>query len=148
MSTRQAGGISGCSSYLVGTLLPSVTTLRLQNIYDYEKTDLAGYPAATVTVTEQPAARLDNSRNKHTYRFVIRVFIDRNTQNFGSNTAESILRTLADEITLKVDGDNTLGGNCIFSEPAAAKFGYINAATDNIRVMEITLDCVDAVTFK
>jgi hypothetical protein len=145
---RQGSGFTGCSNYIKSTLIPSVTSMRITNIFDNELTDLAGFPAATITATEQPGKVLDNSRNEHIYRFMIRIFIDRNKQNFGSSKAETILRTLADEITLKIDSDPTLGGNCIVTKVFPAKFGYVNRESNNLRVMEITLDCQDAVTWR
>lgn len=148
MSTRQGAGFTGCSNYLLNTLIPSIVSLRTANIYDHELTDLAGFPAATITAGEQISKVLDNTRNEVTQRFIIRVFIDRNKQNLGSNTAETVLRTIADEINLKLMADPTLGGNCIDSKPADAKFGYVDRENNNIRVMEITLDCRDAITWR
>jgi len=148
MSTIQGNGITGCSNYLKNTLIPSVTSIRSANIYDQELTDLAGFPAVTITVQEQSGSFLDNTRNQRIYRFTIRVFIDRNQVNFGSSKAETILRTVADEMTLKLDADPTLGGNCIYSKPFVAKFGYVDREQTNIRIMELQLDCVDAVTWR
>ena len=148
MSTRQGQGITGCSNYLKNTLLPSVTSIRITNIFDNELTDLAGFPAATITVMEQDGKPIDNCRNERIYRFTIRVFIDRNAKNFGSAKAETVLRTVADEITLLVDGDPTLGGNCIYVKPFVAKFGYVDRESNNLRVMEITLECEDVVSWR
>lgn len=148
MATRQGGGFAGISSYLISSLLPSVTTLRTANIFNHELTDLAGFPSATVTAQELQGKVLDNSRNERIQRFTIRVFIDRNKQNLGSSQAETILRTLADEITLKLDADPSLGGNCIDSKPYDAKFGYVDRENNNIRVMEITLDARDVITWR
>jgi hypothetical protein len=148
MATRQGSGIAAISTYLVSSLLPSVTTIRLTNIYDNELTDLAGFPAATVTAGEVTGKVLDNSRNERIQRFTIRVFIDRNKQNFGPSKAETILRTLADEIILKIDADSTLNGNCLDVKPFDAKFGYIDRESNNIRVMELVLDCKDVITWR
>jgi hypothetical protein len=148
MATRQGQGITGCSDYLKNTLIPSIASIRTANIYDHELTDLAGFPAVTITTQEQPAKILDNNRNSHTYRFTIRVFIDRNAKNFGSSKAETILRTIADEMTLKLDADPTLGGNCIYAHPAPVKFGYVDRESNNLRLMELTLDCEDVITWR
>lgn len=148
MATRQGGGYIGISNYLKTALIPTVISIRSSNIFDHELTDLAGFPAATITATELIGKPLDNTRNERIQRFTIRIFIDRNKQNLGSNTAESVLRTLADEIILKVDAEPTLGGNCIDAKAFDAKFGYIDRESNNIRVMEITLDCRDAITWR
>ena len=147
MATRQStNGIQGVSDYLLNSLLPSISTIRLTNIFDHELTDLAGFPSATVTLTEENGSVLDNARNQRIYKFQIRVFIDRNTKNFGSSKAEKILRTVADEITLKIDADITLNGNCLYCRPYNARFGYIDRQSNNIRLMEIDLECYDAIT--
>lgn len=148
MSTLQGTGIVGCSNYLKNTLIPSVSTIRVSNIFDYEPTDLAGYPACTITSQEVLGKAIDNARNERIYRFTIRIFIDRNVQNFGVNTAESLLRTIADEVISKIDTDLSLGGNCIYTTVFPAKFGYIDRQSNNIRLMEIQLDCHDAITYK
>lgn len=148
MATRQGGGYSGISNYLTQTLLPRLTTLRLSNIYAYEPTDLGGYPSCTVTAQAMDGKIIDNTRNERIHIFTIRLFIDRNVQNLGVVNAESILRTVADEIVLQIDSDPSLGGNCIDADPFNAKMGYINRQNQNIRVMEITLLCRDAVTWR
>lgn len=139
---------SGISNYLKTQLIPSITSLRLTNIFDNELTDLGGFPAATITALELAGKVLDNTRNLRTVRFIIRVFVDRNKSNFGSANAESIMRAFADEAILRIDADPTLGGNCLNVVPFPARFGYISRENNNIRVMEITLDCQSVVTWR
>ena len=148
MATLQGTGITGVSDYLVNTLLPTVTSLRTANIFNHELTDLAGFPSATVTPGQVISKVLDNHRNQITQRFTIRVFIDRSKANFGSSKAETILRSLADEISQVLQSNPTLGGNCIDSKPFDAKFGYIDRESNNIRVIEVELDCFDAITWR
>jgi len=144
----QGTGATGLSTYLTNTLLVTVPSLRSTNIYDYEVTDLAGFPAATITLSEVLGKVLDNNRNQRTFRFVIRVFIDRLKQNLGASNAESILRTITNDFISKVDADPTLGGNCIIADPFSVKYGYVDREQQNIRMAEITLDCVDANTWR
>ena len=148
MSTKQGTGFVGISNYFKNTLIPSITTIRITNIFDHELTDLGGYPACTITSQEILGRFLDNARNERTYRFVIRIFIERNPKNFGSQKAETILRALSDEIISKIDGDPTLGGNCIYTKPFTAKYGYVNRQSNNIRLVEVQMDCVDAIQYK
>lgn len=144
----QGGMWEGISAYLVQTLLPTVSSLQAANVFDNENTNITGYPAVTVTANEGPGRVLDNTRNMRIYRFVIRVFIDRNKQNFGVNQSEKLLRQTADEITFKLDGDPTLGGTCINAIPFQARFGYVDRQSNNIRVMEIQLDAQCAITWR
>lgn len=140
MSVLQGGGYIGISNYLKNTVIPSCLTIRSANIFDYEVADLAGFPAATITAQEMVAKILDNSRNERIYHFTIRVFIDRTKTNFGASKAETILRTVADDLINKIDQDATLGGNAIDVKPFDAKFGYVDRENQNIRVAEITLE--------
>lgn len=146
--SRQDTGFTGISNYLKNTLIPSVTSIRGANIFDHELTDLGGFPSVTITAQEQMGKFLDNTRNERTYRFTIRVFIDRNKQNFGTSKAETILRTVADEITLLLDADSTLGNNCIYTKVFPAKFGYVERESNNLRVMEIIMDAIGAITWR
>lgn len=144
----QGLGLLGLSYYLTSELLPTLQTLRIENIFDYEKSDIEGYPAATVTGAEIPGKVLDNTRNMRIIRFVIRIFIDRNKQNLGGSQAEFVARSVSDELMLRIDGDPTLGGNCINAIPFGARLGYIERLSNNIRVIEVTLDCQIAITWR
>lgn len=144
----QGGMFEAISAYLTTTLLPTVTSLQSANIFDNENTNLSGYPAATVTAQELQGRVLDNTRNMRIFRFSIRVFVDRNASNFGVNQSEKIIRQTADEITLKLDADPTLGGTCINAIPFQARFGYVDRQSNNLRVMEIQLDAQCAITWR
>lgn len=147
MSVLQGGGFAGISSYLKTTLIPQATGIRSTNIYDHELTDLAGFPAATITAQELGGKILDNSRNERRYRFTVRVFIDRK-RVVGSSSAERLLRTIADELIDKLDADPTMGGNAIDSTPFEAKFGYVDREQNDIRLMEVLIDARCAITWR
>jgi len=144
----QGTGATALSNYIKGTLIPNVVDIRSSNIFDNEVTDLQGFPAATITLEELPGKVLDNSRNQHIFRFVIRIFIDRNVQNFGTSKAESILRSTTNDLITQIDADPTLNGNCIIASVFSVKFGYLQRESNNIRVAEVTLNCIDANTWR
>jgi hypothetical protein len=148
MSTLQGGGYTNLSNYIKNTLIPSCTTIRAANIYDYEVADLAGFPAVTITAQDMTAQILDNTRNERIYNFTIRVFIERQKQNFGASKAETILRLIADDLIDKIDQDSTFGGNAIDVKPFNAKFGYVDRELQNIRVVEVSLQCRCANTWR
>lgn len=148
MTTQQGSGYQGISNYLRDVLIPSITSVRITNIFDRELTDLDGFPAATITIQDLDGKFLDNMRNQRTYRFMVRIFIERGKNGFGTDKAEQVLRLVADECINKIDADISLGGNCIFVYPHKAKFGYIQRELNNVRLMEIQLDCVDAIQYK
>ncbi len=148
MTQQQGTGFVGLSNWLTQVLIPSVQTIRVQNIYDHELTDLAGYPAVTVTATDLLGKYADNTRNARTYRFSIKVFIDRTQQGFGNDKAEGILRAVMDEIIGKIDADITLGGNCIYAFPFTGRFAYVDRQQQNIRLAELILECRDVITYR
>lgn len=148
MTLQQGTGHVGISNYLKNVLVPSITTIRIQNIFDHELTDLAGFPAATITASDLAGEFLDNMRNQRGYRFMIRIFIERSKLNVGTQEAESTLRTVMDEFIQRFDADPTLGGNCIYTRPGTARYGYVDREQNNIRVAEITLDAFDAITWR
>ena len=139
----QGTGPTGISNYLCNTLLPSVTTLNIANIYPYEDLPKAGFPAATVHWSAKEARVADNSRFEHTFVFTVRVYIDRTAHNFGVSKAESILRSVGDELTRKIDSDPTLGGNCVITKPSPWQLGYVDQGSNNLRLVEIQLSCID-----
>lgn len=140
----QGTGPDGISNYLKTTLLANLTTVNVASIYDYEDLPKAGFPAVTVNLTDKSAKVADNARNIHEFVFTIRVYIDRTAKNFGVSKAEDILRLAANEILQKLDSDPTLGGNCIIASPAPFKMGYVDQGSNNIRLIEIQLTCIDA----
>lgn len=148
MTSQQGTGFVGISNYIKTSLIPAVTSIRITNIYDNEVTDLKGYPSVTITASNLDGKFLDTNRNERRYRFSIKLFIDRNQQNFGTQKAETILRTALDEMVNIVDADPTLNGNCIYTRPFVARPLYVDRQNNNLRVAELILECTDAVTFK
>jgi len=140
----QGTGFQAISSYLKITLIPSVASIRTANIFDSEVTDLGGYPAVTITLKGLDSSFLDNTRNKHVFDVSIKIFIDRNKQNFGVSTSEDILRQMAGELISAIDADYNLGGNCIYCEPFIGSPAYVDRENQNIRFIEVSLKCVDA----
>ena len=148
MSFQQNSTIDTISNYIKTNLIPSVVDIRTTNIYDHELTDLAGFPAATITLQDITGKTLDNARNERIYAFSVRIFIDRNKQNFGSNKTEGILRTMANNFILLVDADPSLGGNVIWARAFNIKLGYVNRESNNLRLFEVTLEVTDAITYR
>jgi hypothetical protein len=95
---------------------------------------------------EDIAKVLDNTRNQIGVKVFIRIFIDRT--RFTAVKAETILRSIATELRMKLDNDVTLGGKCIYTQPFNAKYGYINREQQNIRIVEIELNCIEANTWR
>lgn len=144
----QGTGIVGLSNYLKNTLIPSISTLNSSSVYDYEPTSLAGFPSVTIVPTEYTGSVNDNTRNERHYLFMLSVFMDRNIANLGPDVSEQVIRQTADEIVEKIDADSTLGGNCIICKPTNAKFGYINRESNNLRVLQVTIEAIDSSKYK
>lgn len=139
----QGNGVNSISNYLKNTLIPSVSDIRSANIFDNETTDLAGFPACTITIDSQDSKTIDTHRIQHVFKFTLRIFIDRNKQNFGSSTAESILRSTVGSLITAMDSDYTLGGNCIYCRPSTSNYVYADRENNNLRVIDLVLEAVD-----
>src|SRR4051812_37369271 len=122
----QGQGPTAISTYIAGTLLPSMTTLRVSNIYEQEDLPKTGFPAATVTWTDKAGSIADNARNKVEWTFTIRIYIDRTANGFGTTKAEQILKLAGAELLQKLEASPKLGNTCVDSNPAGYRNAYIN----------------------
>lgn len=143
MSTLQGTGVTGISNYIKTNILGMCSTLNSSSIFDYEPTSLAGFPAVTLTFDGFDTKISDNTRNERTYKFLMALFVDRSPLTYGAETAESIFRSMVDEVVLKFDDDPTLGGNCINSLLTIGESGYTNRENNNLRMITMTLTCTD-----
>lgn len=142
----QGLGPTAISSYLAGTLLPSVTTIRVTNIYEQEDLPKMGFPAATITWTDKAGSIADNTRNRVEWTFAIRIYIDRST--FGASKSEQILKLVGAELLQKIEASPKLGNTCVDSIPGGYRNAYINQGSNNIRLIEVQLVCIDFNTWR
>lgn len=144
----QGGGPAAISTYLATVLLPSMTTININSIQEYEDLPKSGFPAATITWTDKSGEYADNARNKVTWTFTIRIYIDRSVHNFGVAKAETIYKSVGSELVQKLEANPKLGNTVITSHPFNFRTGYIDQGSNNIRLIEVQLECMDINTWR
>ncbi|MBI4150499.1 hypothetical protein HY492_00055 [Candidatus Woesearchaeota archaeon] len=122
------------------TELQSIT--KLQEVTDNPKLDFTGYPAATVTPSDQAADYETTSENERVYAFIVSVYQE--IQAGGISAGLDTLYDVADDVLDQFDRDELLGGISLDSRydilgirPA---IGGWEAVEDNdLLVLNITL---------
>lgn len=115
------------------------TSTKVRNIYDYEETQPAGYPAINVTPFAGEAEFLDTLRTRRSFQFTIRVLQER--LEIGPSGAESVITTLVDELIaiFEAAGSSSLVNTVIFTQPPSTKWGYLQVPDADVRTCDITL---------
>ena len=117
------------------------------NVYDYAPGNFGGYPAVVVTQDEEAGVAIDTVRNKYTFKFHVMLFQSRlnlaNDVNTSYETAETAMRALADDLTVRLNTDITVGGlGSAWSRPVNQKWGYIKAQDVDTRTCDMTIEVV------
>lgn len=115
------------------------TSTKVRNIYAYENTKPAGYPAIMVTPFGGDAQFLDTMRNRRTFQFTIRIYQERT--EVGAAAAEATITALVDELIaiFEAAGASNLSNTIVFTEPPSVRFGYLQDPDPDCRTAEITL---------
>lgn len=127
------------------TLLQSLT--KIQNFYNFEATNLEGFPALTLTPSANENAYATSTENRRVYAFVIRLYVERGSGNDAERQAERTLREMVDNVLDRLDKNYGLSGVTIesqtgytflFMEAIPSRWGY--AGRENqMRVAEINV---------
>ena len=123
----------------IKTLLEGIT--QLNKVYAYEETQIEGYPAATISISDTEVEEMDTGFNFRTYGFTIRIYQEISEAGLGTDEGERIMRALIDAVILKFDQDITLGDNCIMCKPVPIKAGYLEKE-NNVRAADLVLKCL------
>lgn len=121
----------------IKTHLEAIT--GIQHVYGYEKGNLDGFPAATLTLSEIECNYESTAEDERKYSFKIRVYQEMDDDGVGASTAETTIEALIDTILEKFEDDYTLSGNC-----HRVNIKGVHAYTErapNMIVLEFTLDC-------
>jgi hypothetical protein len=112
-------------------LLGEITSLKQVN--NYAETNLVKYPTANVRMRghNNNFASIGGSNNR-VYSFLIDVFY----KSENASDAESILRSVTDDIIAKIEGNVKLKGSCDFAMPTSGDVQYTEA---QIPVQYITI---------
>jgi len=111
----------------------------INNVYGYEKGDLAGYPSAIVTFESIDCEYQSNTEDERKYSFKVKIYQELDADGVGAETAESTIEALIDSIIAKFEDDWDLGGLC-HRVNISGIAGYADRGI-NTRVLEFTVNC-------
>jgi hypothetical protein len=120
------------------------TVSSINKVYDHEKVNPAGFPAAFVTFQGSDNEFFSNAENKRVfaYRVLILAQIGQDRNNLNAvESAEQVIEDVTGDILDKMDSNLTLGGytQVIFMEAAVGEPGYVEYEGGYARSAEITL---------
>lgn len=127
-----------------GVVTKIAAVSSVNKVYDYEKINPDGFPAAFVTFQGTENQFFTNAENKRV--FIYRILILCQIGQDASNTvaleqAELTIQQITGDILDTMDSDITLDNNTevIFVEAAVGQPGYVNYEGGMARSSEITL---------
>jgi hypothetical protein len=129
--------------YLINTVKTS-TLIDPSQVFDHEPRDkFSGYPAVTVTPSEEQVSFADTVRNQLHFMFVIKIYQERTETTAGA--AEDFVIDLVDQLTALLDADMQLSGSLEglgYQRPVQTKWSYISSPDVEVRMAAITVDVV------
>ena len=111
----------------------------IKSVYGYEKGNLNGYPAATVTLQAIACEYETNTEDQRKYTFKVKIYQELENDAEGAETAEATLEALLDTVIGKIEDDWDLGGLC-HKVNINGVAGYVDRGV-NMRVLEFNIDC-------
>ena len=126
----------------IKSVLQSVTELAF--VYDFHKTDLEGYPAATFDVASEEGVFLTNKENLRTIAYTIVVYQEVAVK--GLDEATNILDAAADAVIAAFEAKEDLDGVVDWCLPLAGPRGQFQAGAGLVAFQQLTLQCRFRVT--
>ena len=132
------------STALAGILSTSAIT-KLQKVYEYEASELEGFPALTLTPSANESAYSTNTENRRVYAFVARIYVERGSSAAAEAECENTMRELVDNVLDAIDKKHSTlsveaqtGYTFLFMRAAPSTWGYAEGAT-KLRVAEVQI---------
>lgn len=119
----------------------------VNKVYDYEKINPTGFPAACITYAGMENEFFTNAENKRVYVYRIFVMV-RISESEASSTSDQVeigeqqIQDITADVIDAIDDDYTLGGDdaeILFVEAAVGEPGYIQTEGGWCRTSEITV---------
>ncbi len=120
------------------------TVASINKVYDYEKINPAGFPAAFVTFAGSDNEFYSNAENKRVYAYRVLLLAQIGQDRADANqleAAEHLIQDIVGDVLDAMDSDITLDGNTqvIFMEAAVGEPGYVEYEGGWARSGEVTL---------
>lgn len=117
----------------------------LQKVYDYEASDLEGFPALTLTPSANESAYSTTTENRRAYAYTARVYVERGSDSASLAASENTLRECVDKVLDAIDKrhsslsiEATTGYTFLFMHASPSRWGYAGAASQ-LRVAEVEI---------
>jgi hypothetical protein len=120
----------------------------MEAVYEYPTDTPSGYPYAWVEYKGDQSEILNNTNDRVTYEFVVKVVQEKLTDFQGPADAEEICRTRAYNILEKFRSDNNLGlDNVVRTRPMSTVKEYIQNGTRIQLTITLFVETIEAITF-
>jgi len=141
--------INGLKSVIMQRISTEVSTV--QDVSDYEKIVFKGFPAVTVTTTDNENEFWSVAQNQRAFNFDIDVYIQisKSTQSVDDNARQSAERIMGNVVSDIIDAFDTFiefGGNADFLRAAPSNWDYVESAEGFYRHAKIKLQVVQLFT--
>jgi len=141
--------INGLKSVIMQRISTEVSTV--QDVSDYEKIVFKGFPAVTVTTTDNENEFWSVAQNQRAFNFDIDVYIQisKSTQSVDDNARQSAERIMGNVVSDIIDAFDTFiefGGNADFLRAATSNWDYVESAEGFYRHAKIKLQVVQLFT--
>lgn len=117
----------------------------LDNVYNYEASQLDGSPVATLTPSANENDYVTTVENRRVYAFLVRLYVRRDSGKDNEYNTEAAMRELVDDVLDDFDKNHRLsaiesktGYTYLFMEAAPSTWGYVGRDNE-YRVAEINL---------
>lgn len=121
------------------------TLSGIQEIHDFESSELTGYPALTLTPASNESSFSTTTENRRIYAFTVRIYNERGSGKANEASCENTMRELVDSVLDAIDRrhsslevDAQTGYTFLFMHASPSRWGYAGAA-NSLRVAEINI---------
>ena len=144
-----ATNINALKSTIMNRISSEVSTV--QDVSDYDKVVFSGFPAVTVTTTENENEFWSVGENQRAFNFDVDIYqqISKSTQTVDDNarqSAERIMGNVVSDIIDAFDSYVTFGGAADFLRAAPSTWDFVESAEGFYRHAKIKLQVVQLFT--
>lgn len=117
----------------------------IQSFYDFESSEIEGYPALTLTPAANENDYSTTTENRRIYAFIARIYVLRPSGKEKEGITEKTLRTLVDSVLDTIDKNHSslnataqTGYTFLFMKAAPSVWGYAGRENE-MRVAEVQI---------
>jgi len=141
--------INNLKKEIMNRISSQVTTV--QDVSDYDKMVFSGFPAVTVTVTDNENEFWSVGENQRAFNFDIDIYqqISKSTQSVDDNARQSAERIVGNVVSEMIDAFDTFvefGGTADFLRAAPSTWDHMESSEGFMRHAKIKLQVVKLYT--